>query len=152
VTVPCQTDLQEDCSAPWVAESIFAWAFNGASIALAAAGGHIRGKHDANYDRENHKRRKRGAITAGIVLMSTGAVANIILRSAWLYDYVTPEGPEIFDFAYVGHSAGYYGGLQLSSWVFASGVGALLYGTASPDRRKVSISPSPFGVTVEGRF
>jgi hypothetical protein len=152
VTIPCQTDSQNRCSGPWVVESMFAWGFNQTSIVLAAVGGHMRGRHDATHDSDRHRTRKSGAITAGAVLLATGVVANIVLRSVWLHDYVTPEGPEAFDFALMGHSIAYYGGLQVSSLMVASGLGALTYGAARPRNRQVFFSPSPFGLQVHGRF
>jgi hypothetical protein len=152
VTVPCQTPDQHGCTPGWVAASVFAWGFNSTSIGLVAAGGHVRGRRDATYDRAAHRRRKPGALAAGATLLSLGFISSVLLRTGWLADYDTPEGPELFDFARPGHSLAYYGGLQLSSWVFVTGVGLLFYGAAKPRRRNVSVAPTATGFTIQGRF
>lgn len=152
VTVPCQTDTQRFCSGPWTIATIFAWAPNNASLVLAGVGASLRGKHDATLDPQRHRQRSRGLTAAGAVLLGTGALANILLRVAWFSDWVSPEGPEIFDFARPGQAIGYYGGLQLSSMMMAAGIGSLTYAGARPRKRQVSVAPMGYGLQLTGRF
>ena len=152
VNVPCQTDSQAYCTGPWVISTLFAWGPNLASLALAGVGGGLHGRYAATLDPAGHRRRGRGMITAGAVLLGTGALASILLRIGWFTDWVSPEGRELFDFARTGQAIAYYGGLQLSSMAMAAGIGMLSYGNARPRKPKVAIMPMGMGVQLRGRF
>jgi hypothetical protein len=152
VTVPCQTDSQQFCTGPWALATAFAWGPNIASIPLAGVGAGLRGRYDATYAPELHRRRARGMTAAGAVLLGTGALASLLLRIAWFTDWVSPQGRELFDFAHTGQSIAYYGGTQLSSMAMAAGAGMLAYGSARPRRRQVSIAPTGMGLQISGRF
>jgi hypothetical protein len=157
VSGPCQTDSQVGCTGGWMLTTGIAWALNITAIPLAATGGSLRGKWAATYAAGRHGGRAPGLIATGGVMVVLGVLANVTLRSMWFYDYVHPEGREMFDFAYPGDALAYYGGLQLSASLVAAGAGMLAYGAAGPFKPpktalRMTLGLSPHGVSVGGRF
>lgn len=153
VTVPCQTPEQDYCTGPWAFGSVFAWIANPTSSVLFGIGGAERGRYDASLDPARHRGRRAALVTIGSLMLSVGLAGNILIRSAWLNDYLHPEGPEVFDFARPGDSIGYYGGLQGTSLLIGGGAALLGYGSArSRKPPPVSVAPMGYGLQLSGRF
>jgi hypothetical protein len=162
VSGPCQTAEETgSCKTSWGLVTPFTMVLNVASIGLAGAGGGLRGRYDATVDPDRHAGRRPVLVTVGASMLAIGLATSITIRTLWFADWVSPQGPESFDFAKTGHAFGYYGGLQLSSMSMAIGIAMLVYGTARPRRAPtptakrrghMMVMPSGMGLQLVGKF